>query len=154
MNILGVSESTNVGNMEQYVEQLLVTLLGWNTFSEIFVIERAHRSLAPKPIPGTPRPIIAQFLNYRDRDSALRKARELGSLRHEGSDISLFPDCMLQVQEACRLFIPPKKKLRDPNLEYSMLYPAKLRIKMDDKVLFFTDPKAVLRTIKDRELRV
>lgn len=105
IRITGLPESTPLGNAEQFVEKLLISLLGRDTFSDIFIIERAHRSLGPRPAPGAPpRPVIAKLLNYRDQDSALRCAREMGELQYEGSAISLYLAFMMRVQEARRQF--------------------------------------------------
>ncbi|KAJ1150255.1 hypothetical protein NDU88_003050 [Pleurodeles waltl] len=49
VSIVGIAESTRVENMERYMEQLLIDLLGRKTFSELFLIEQAHRSLTPRP---------------------------------------------------------------------------------------------------------
>ncbi|KAJ1205219.1 hypothetical protein NDU88_000654 [Pleurodeles waltl] len=73
VHIVDVADLTQMDNMEKYVEQLTISLLGRKTFSDLYVVERAHRSLAPCPI-------IVRLLNYRDRDTALRKARALGEL--------------------------------------------------------------------------
>lgn len=129
LRITGLPETTQTGNMERFVEKLLITLLGEETFSPLFVIERAHRSLGPRPKPGAPpSPIIAKVLNYRDRDAALRQARDKKTLQYEGSEISLYPDYTARVQEARKHFAPYKKQLRDLGLDYAMLYPAKLRV--------------------------
>lgn len=143
--------------MEQFIEKLLVTLLGAETFSTMFVVERAHRSLGPRPPPGTaPRPIVTKLLNYRDRYMALRAARDKQPLQYEGSTISLFRDFTIRVQEARRQFTPLKKQLRDLNIDYAMLYPARLRIKKQGRSYFFTEPKAIQKAIKDwsKERRV
>ncbi|KAJ1201946.1 hypothetical protein NDU88_005750 [Pleurodeles waltl] len=71
LRIVGVAESTAIDNIEGFIERLLVQLLGHAAFSDLFVVERAHRSLAARPPLGAPpRPIIARLLNYRDRDAA------------------------------------------------------------------------------------
>ncbi|KAJ1208065.1 hypothetical protein NDU88_003455 [Pleurodeles waltl] len=84
LQIKGLEESMD--NMGRFVERLLAELLGQETFSDFFVAEQAHRSLAPWPVPGaTPCPVIARLLNYRDHDRARRKARELRALYYEDS---------------------------------------------------------------------
>lgn len=141
ISLMGISETTNMGPMERYVEQLLISMLGRETFSDIFIVERAHRSLAPRPPTGSrPRPIIAKILNYRDRDAALQKARELGQLTHEGMNISLYPDFTSSVQEARKKFATVKQKLRYPSIPYPMLYPARLKITVDGKTKIFNEP--------------
>ncbi|KAJ1198832.1 hypothetical protein NDU88_002671 [Pleurodeles waltl] len=47
LHIVGLAESTNVENMKSFVEQLLIELLGQETFSDLFMMKWAHRSLAP-----------------------------------------------------------------------------------------------------------
>ncbi|KAJ1189027.1 hypothetical protein NDU88_005780 [Pleurodeles waltl] len=82
LHIVGVAESNAIDNMEGFIERLLVQLLGHTTFSDLFVVDRAHRSLATRPPPGTPlRPNIVRMLNYRARDATLRHTRELKTLQ-------------------------------------------------------------------------
>ncbi|KAJ1120546.1 hypothetical protein NDU88_008711 [Pleurodeles waltl] len=137
--------------MEGFIERLLVQLLGRDTFSSTFVVERANCSLVAQPPPGTsPKPIIVKLLNYRDHDAALRRARELKTLQHEGMTISLYTDFTQQVQEAIRQFITGKRQLRDLQLEYHMLDPAKLLVMVDGKPLFFTDHKLLTQFLKQQ----
>ncbi|KAJ1097040.1 hypothetical protein NDU88_002169 [Pleurodeles waltl] len=149
LRIVGVTESTVIDNMEGFIEGLLVQLLGCTTFSDLFIVERAHRSLATRTPPGAPpRTIIARLLNYRDHDVALCRARELKTLQYEGITISLYLDFTLQVQEGRRQFIAGKKQLRDLHFEYRMLYPAKLRVEVDGSLLFFTDHRKLAQFVK------
>lgn len=86
VRITGLPESTNTGRLETYVEDLLRDIFGAENFSSVLIVERAHRSLAARPAPGmTPRPIVARLLNYRDRDTTLRLAREKGVITHQGN---------------------------------------------------------------------
>ncbi|KAJ1197118.1 hypothetical protein NDU88_000980 [Pleurodeles waltl] len=43
-----------------------------------------------------------------------------------------------------------KKQLRELHLEYRMLYPAKLRVEVDGRPLFFTDHKKLAQFVKRR----
>lgn len=150
LRIIGLPESTQTGNMERYVEKLLTDLLGAETFSNVFIVERAHRSLGPRPRPGAPpRPIIAKLLNYRDRDAALRVARERQVLSFEGSTLSLYPDFTAQVQEARRHFVPMKRQLKEMGLEYAMLYPARLRVRKQNIDHVFTDPQTLKKALQE-----
>ncbi|KAJ1152917.1 hypothetical protein NDU88_005691 [Pleurodeles waltl] len=73
LRIVGIAEYIAIDNMESYVERLLVQLLGRETFSSVFVVERAHRVLMARPPPAAPPcPIIAKLFNYRDHDTTLR----------------------------------------------------------------------------------
>lgn len=147
LRLMGVAETTRTGNMEQYIETLLIALLGRETFSDVFIIERAHRFLTPPPAVGVrPRPITAKILNYRDRDAALRKARELGTLNHGGMSISIYPD--FTSQEARKKFLDVKKKLRENNISYAMIYPARLKITDDGKSIICNNPKDVIKFLQ------
>ncbi|KAJ1084847.1 hypothetical protein NDU88_004993 [Pleurodeles waltl] len=104
VRIVGVTESIRVDNMERYVEQLLSDLLARETSSTIFVVEQVHHTVAPRPAPSAPLcPSIVRLLNHRDKDAALRKACDLGILRHDGMEISLYSVLMQQMQGKQRL---------------------------------------------------
>ncbi|KAJ1186183.1 hypothetical protein NDU88_002966 [Pleurodeles waltl] len=63
VRIVGIAEPTRIDNMDRYVEQLLSDLRGRETFSDKFVVELAHCSVAPQLPVGAPQcPIIARLL--------------------------------------------------------------------------------------------
>lgn len=59
----------------------------------------------------------------------------------------------MRVQEARRQFAPMKKLLRELNIDYAMLYPARLRVNKQGRSHIFTDPKALQKALKDKEQR-
>ncbi|KAJ1081880.1 hypothetical protein NDU88_002052 [Pleurodeles waltl] len=133
LRIVCIAESTSIDNNEKYIELLLIQLLGRQTFLDMFVVESEHRSLAACPPPGAPpRPVTDKLLNYRDRDAAL------------------YPDFTQQVQEALRQFIPAKRQLRELQMNYCMLYPAKLRVVVDGKPMLFMDHELLSQFLKRR----
>ncbi|KAJ1084137.1 hypothetical protein NDU88_004290 [Pleurodeles waltl] len=73
--IVGIAESTSIANMENFIENLLIQLLGQDTFSVLFVVERAHRSLLARPPPEAP----PHPLEQEHRDTA--DVRTLGHIR-------------------------------------------------------------------------
>lgn len=149
IRIAGIPESTNTGKMELYVERLLQELFGADQFSSVFIVERAHRTLAPQPPPGTtPRPIVARLLNYRDRDQVLRLAQEKQAVLHGGNKLEFYPDYTMAVQLARKEFNPAKQKLRELGVAYTMQYPAKLRVVQDGRTHFCTTPKAAMELVK------
>lgn len=151
IRVTGIPESTNMGPIERYMEELLRDLFGTD-LSPMFLVERAHRTLGPRPPPGTPpRAILARILNYRDRDTILRLARERGSLTYQNHAIAIYPDFTQAVQSARREFIPAKKVLQKCGAKYAMLYPARLRVMASGKPIFFTDAKAALKFAKQHE---
>lgn len=144
IRLIGIPESTNTGRMELYVEKLLMATVGVEKLSNHFIVERAHRALDPRPPPGAaPRPIIARLLNYRDRDVTLQAAREQKQMSYEGVPFSIFPDFTAHVQEERRKFGQVKAKLRAANIDYAMLYPARLRVTHQGQQHFFLKPQHV-----------
>lgn len=148
LRILGLPESTAITKMETYIEHLLKELFG-PSLSSFMLVERAHRSLAPKPVPSRPpRPIIARLLNYGDRDAILREAGRLGSVTFQGNTLMFFPDYTPTVQAARREFAPAKKLLAASSIQYAMMYPAKLKIVHKDRPHYFTDAKSAPKFAK------
>lgn len=135
--------------MEHYIETLLKDVFGSEHLSSMFVVERAHRSLAPRPIPGAlPRPIIARLLNYRDRDAILQLAREKGPINHQGNNPSFFPDFTVAVQAARCEYGTVKKFLQTERIPYAMLYPARLQVGPEGNFKIFSTPKAAMEHAK------
>lgn len=148
IRVIGISENTNTGRMDDYAERLLCNTFGASAFSPHLTVERAHRSLGPRPPPGgVPRPIIARLLNYRDRDTALRMAREK-ILTYEGMDFTMYPDFTAAVQEARRKFLPVKQKLRKVQIDFALMYPARLRITHQGKQSVFVNPQQAEEFLK------
>jgi len=74
LRIYGVREEMEGPSVIQFVEKLLVSekLIEEGTDAQI---QRAHRSLGPKPTPDNPpRSIVVNFLQYRVKETVLRNA--------------------------------------------------------------------------------
>ncbi|KAL0153442.1 hypothetical protein M9458_050846 [Cirrhinus mrigala] len=92
------------------------------------VFERALRvgQVNPNRL-SIPRVIVIKFLNYQDREKALRAARKK-ELRYKGQRISLFPDLPTETRQRQRQFdsLTVKAQLGGMEIHYGMLYPANL----------------------------
>uniref|UniRef100_H3B7D4 L1 transposable element RRM domain-containing protein n=1 Tax=Latimeria chalumnae TaxID=7897 RepID=H3B7D4_LATCH len=123
IRILGFPEGVEQGNPSKFLEETLPTLLKLPAGTDLS-IERAHRSLAPRPVSGQrPRPFIIKLLRFPVKELLLRSAREIGTLDWEGHRILLFPDLSKALQ-----FLPVKKILQDKKIKYGLFYPATLRV--------------------------
>lgn len=141
LRLTGLPEGCEGGSPTKYVEKLLQDILGADNFPHGVELQRAHRSLAPRPKPGQPpRAIIMQFLRYQDKERALTAARKLGTLRHENNIIRLYPDYSFELQQKRRRFDDAKKILREKKVEYRLVYPARLLLKHAGKDLTYMDP--------------
>lgn len=103
LRIVGLPEGTEGKDPTAFTEHLLRTLLPDARFSDVFVVERAHRMPATRVPPGTPpRTFILKLLNFRDRDQVLREARKIEVLHHEGAKLMIFLDFSIDTQRLRR----------------------------------------------------
>ncbi|KAJ1207012.1 hypothetical protein NDU88_002405 [Pleurodeles waltl] len=148
IHVIGLPETTDMGHMEEFVEGMLSDLFA-GELSRLLVVQRAHRSLGPRPPHCTPlRPIIARLLNYCDRDTILQLARERRPVMYKNSELNFFQDYTPGVQGAWCSFLPIKRMLGQAGVRFALLYPAKLRVRHEGKLLFFTDPKLAAKFAK------
>lgn len=154
VRFVGFPEKAEGTQPEDFLELWLKDNMADTTFSRLFAIERAHRIPSKPPPPGAhPRPMIARILHFRDRESIFRAACTGGELQYNGNRISIYPDFSAATQKQRASFIHVKKRLRDLQLPYSMLYPAKLRVVDGGKVSFFNNPTKASRWLDSRGRR-
>ncbi|KAK7916033.1 hypothetical protein WMY93_011794 [Mugilogobius chulae] len=130
--------------------------LGREQFTEPLLIERAHRTLAPKPAADEkPRPVLIRLLKYRDREkilhTAAKRAKEFnGPIMFENKPLFFFPDLSASLVKRRKEFDHVKKDLRSRGIQYSLLHPATLRIMLaDGKRRYFKTPKEAAAFLKD-----
>ncbi|KAJ1195550.1 hypothetical protein NDU88_004829, partial [Pleurodeles waltl] len=58
-----------------------------------------------------PRPLIARFLNFRDRDAILQQFRNKGPFKYEDSTVHTYPDFTQEVQRQRKSFAQIKQRL-------------------------------------------
>lgn len=142
LRILGFPERAEGQNSCAFMEQWLKDTFPAAQLSSAFAIERAHRVPTRPPPPGAPpRPLLARLLSSRDRDTILQAARKLPGIKYNNASISIFPDFSAALQKTRATFMDVKRRLRDLSIQYSMAYPARLRVIHQDKTLFFNSPK-------------
>uniref|UniRef100_H3AJZ0 L1 transposable element RRM domain-containing protein n=1 Tax=Latimeria chalumnae TaxID=7897 RepID=H3AJZ0_LATCH len=151
VRIVGFPEGVEHGRPIKFLQETLLELLKLPSGTSLEV-ERAHRSLAPKPAEGQrPRPFIVRFLRYPVREQILTAARSLGTLEWNGSRILMFPDLLRDLMERQQRFMLIKKALRGKGLKYGLFYPATLKLTCDGKTRSFTEPKAVEEFLQRRK---
>ncbi|XP_077341416.1 uncharacterized protein LOC143986884 [Lithobates pipiens] len=110
-------------------EKPLSCLLTLGDQPSTYVVERAHRvPTGRRPPDEYPRPFLVRFLNYRDRDMILAASRKTQELKYENTKVMLFTDFSAETQRKRRSFTEVRRKLREKNMQYSMMYPRKLRV--------------------------
>ena len=150
LRIMGLPETVG-HNLVEYLEDWLRTAVAPEGLSAHYALERAHRVPARPPQPGMPpRPVLARLLNFRDRDLILQCARKLKTLEVENSKIMIFPDFTAAVQQQRATFIMVKRKMRELELKYALMFPAKLKVMSGGETFFFTEPEAALTWLESR----
>uniref|UniRef100_A0A9J7ZHS7 L1 transposable element RRM domain-containing protein n=1 Tax=Cyprinus carpio carpio TaxID=630221 RepID=A0A9J7ZHS7_CYPCA len=146
IRILNIPEGSENNTPTAFVAKFLSKVLGEENFDGPILIDRAHRSLAPKPRKGErPQPIIARLHYYSDKEKIMSLSRSKGKLSFKGAQVHIFPDMSPEVGRQRAAFNQVKAKLRDAGIQYRMFFPAKLEITADGSKMSFTDPQAVER---------
>lgn len=149
LRVVGISEDIEAGNPSRFIAEFFSEVLGEENFESPILIDRAHRTLAPKPRAGErPRAMIARLHYHTDREKILQLSRSKGNLSYKGSPVHIFPDMSPEVSKLRASFNPVKVKLRNAGIPYSLYYPAKLIITMNNTKHSFTDPRAAENFIK------
>ncbi|CAJ0965631.1 unnamed protein product [Ranitomeya imitator] len=152
IRIVGLPEKTEGRNPTEFVENWLLEKIGSTVLTKVFAVERAHRVPPQPPAPGAnPRTMLAKILNYRDRDIILRKAREMEDLTAGGQKIAIYPDYSAAVQKQRMKFTGVKRRLRELGVQYSVMFPAKLRLVAFNKTHFFLTPEDATQWLDTHE---
>ena len=141
VRIVGIKEGEESGRPTEFVSRLIPELLGRDNFTKPVKIDRAHRSLRPKPLANErPRVIIARLHNYGDLVSILRLSRQQAPLQYQGERVSIFPDYTAEVSSMRQAFSTVRKKLMDAGAKCSLRFPAKLQVIHNNSVKTFDSP--------------
>ncbi|KAK7945367.1 hypothetical protein WMY93_001095 [Mugilogobius chulae] len=141
IRIVGIREGEEKANPTDFVARLIPELLGPANFSKPVKIDRAHRSLKPKPRDSEPpRTIIIKVHNDRDVPKILRLSRQQAPLHYQGRKVFIFPDYTADVSSQRQAFSNVRKKLIDAGAKCSLRFPAKLQVVYNSEVKMFTSP--------------
>ncbi|CAM4731034.1 unnamed protein product [Leuciscus chuanchicus] len=154
-----VTETTCTAN-ETKIQKWIPDYLNLETKAGKVKLERAHRSLAPKPVLNRrPRPVIVRFHNFQDKQRVMAAASKRFALNNskQTSDadtpqISFFNDYSAAVVQKRKAFNEVKIRLREMQMEYALLYPATLSVKVGQKRKKFTSPEEVAVFLDSRQV--
>ncbi|KAL3043438.1 hypothetical protein OYC64_003328 [Pagothenia borchgrevinki] len=113
------------------------------------VVERAHRLSGPKLVNGPPRPLIMKFLNYKDKVLVQNAARQMGKILYKDRQVMLFLDVSAELHKQRRRFDGVKRRLREMDVQYGIVFPARLRVTHGGRSCFFDNPSDRENFIKD-----
>ncbi|KAJ4944614.1 hypothetical protein JOQ06_013157, partial [Pogonophryne albipinna] len=146
LRIIGLPESIEGPRPSAFFSQLLVDIVGTEILASPPELDRAHRSLAPKPAPGgRPRPVILRFHHSQIKDLVIREARRQGELNYKGHKIRLYDDYSPDVLKQRAEYRSPMAELYKRGYKPALLFPAKLRITLPngDRTWLMSAPEAV-----------
>lgn len=139
LRIIGIPEGSENGKPPAFMASFFAEILGDN-IADPLVLDRAHRSLAPKPKPGDrPRLMIVRLHYYSDKEKILQISKNKGELKFRGTRVHIFPDMSAELSRQAA-FTPVKAKLRQAGITY---HPAELRLTCDGVSHSFKTPAAV-----------
>ncbi|KAL7395108.1 hypothetical protein ABVT39_010257 [Epinephelus coioides] len=124
--IIGVPEDEPTSLSAAGVSKLLMEAFSLN---EEPLVDRAHRSLMPKPKPGErPCAIVAKLHYFSDCSIILKKARELQRVKLCNMTISIFPDHSARTAARAAFNDVRRQLCEIEGVRFGLLYPARLRV--------------------------
>lgn len=152
IKIVGIPEGEEKGRPTEFISAIFPTLLGESHFPKPVVIDRAHRTLQPKPAEGArPRTFIARVHHYQEKETIMRLARQQRNLTYNGQRVFIYPDYTAEVMEQRRAFREIMQALRESEIKHSLRFPAKLHLQHNGQPMVFTSPGDA-KTFVDRAL--
>lgn len=140
IRILGIPEGSEKGKPTEFVAGLIPTLLGAEHFELPVVVDRAHRSLAPRPAEGQyPRPLIVRLHHYQIKERIIRLASQHFPLEYMGSRVHIFPDLSEAVRKQRKCFDEVRQMCKIAKFKYGFLFPARFHITVDGVSHVFED---------------
>lgn len=112
-------------------------------------LDRAHRSLGPKPRQGS-RPVIVRFHRYIEKERVLRWAKEHRDMVYQGHSIKFYEDFSASVAKRRAAFNAVKSSLYRKGIRFGVMYPARLRITFNGADHFFDSPEQAEQFYQER----
>lgn len=155
IRVLNVREGCEGSDPVTFFANWLPTVLGQEHFPEPLIIERAHRTLVPRPSAGErPRAVLLCLLKYQDREKILRTAAKLSResnspILYENSPVMFFPDLSANLKRR-KEYDRVKKELKSKDIQFALLYPAILRVTLSDgKKKTFKTPREAAAFVRE-----
>lgn len=145
LRFLNIPEKAEGRDILGFMNRLIPQLLGEVNFPAPPAIERCHRSptIAKETSGARSRPILVKLLHFQDKLKILKLSRVKKELVYNGTRVYIYPDFSAALVQKRRLFDPSKRKLRDLDIKYSMIFPCTLRVVHGGKPKLFRSPDEV-----------
>uniref|UniRef100_A0A3Q2ZBQ9 L1 transposable element RRM domain-containing protein n=1 Tax=Kryptolebias marmoratus TaxID=37003 RepID=A0A3Q2ZBQ9_KRYMA len=149
--IYGIKEEAEGNSMQTFIANFLKEQL---SISQDLQIQRAHRSLGPKPRDAAiSRSILVNFHRYDIKEKIL-KAAWGKRVFYDGKLISFAHDLPTEINNKLKEYRNIKKILKEGKIRFQTPYPAKMRIHWDDGPRLYADASEAADDMRKRGYRV
>ncbi|CAM4574596.1 unnamed protein product [Leuciscus chuanchicus] len=141
LRFIGIPEKAEAKDILGFMSHLIPQVLGETHFSVPPMIERCYRiGIMDNVKAKGPRPILVKFQHFQDKLKIMKLARDnkdilqykARAVNQEGSSkvvrVYIYPDFSTGVVQRRREFDSVKKKFRDRDIEYGLIFPSTLRV--------------------------
>lgn len=138
LRLFGLRESAE--GQRPLLEFIREMLPRWLETDRSFIIERAHRTLAP-PKPNQHRAVIIRFLNFQDREFVFRSTKQR-NIQYDGNKLFFTQDLSAETIRQRAEFDNIRKAFSEKGMFRGFQYnPCKMRILHKGKIQLFSSPK-------------
>lgn len=156
LRLYGVPEGAESGSqsMAHFVEKLLRENLNIPPSMDL-QIQRAHRALAAPPPDGSrPRSILVKFLCFTVKEEVLRQAWQKKGIMWNTNKINIDHDFPPEIMAMRKEYTESRKVLKEKNLRFRTLYPARLKVFYEEGVKIYDTVEAATTDLASRGLPV
>lgn len=145
LHFVGIPERVESKDITGFMGCLIPQLLGEANFPTPLVIERCHRTgRKDNSRAKGPRPILVKFHYFQDKPRIMKLSREKNvPLEYNGARVHIYPGFSAGLVQRRREYDAAKKKLRDRDIKYALIFPCTLRVVHAGKTQFFRTPDEV-----------
>ena len=135
LRVIGIPEGMEGDDARLFMTTLFKEVVG-DPHLDTLELDRAHRSLAPKPPQGS-RPVTVRFHKYVHKERVLLWARKSRDVSYRGHPIRIFEDFSATLAKKRAAFNKVKSQLYKDGIRFGLLYPARLRVTINGQTRIF-----------------
>ncbi|KAL3066160.1 hypothetical protein OYC64_016162 [Pagothenia borchgrevinki] len=135
LRVIGIPEGMEGDDARLFMTTLFKKMVG-DPQLDTLELDRAHRSLAPKPPQGS-RPLIVRFHKYAQKERVLLWARKSRDVSYQGHPIRISEDFSATLAKKRAAFNKVKSQLYKEGIRFGLLYPARLRVTINGQTRIF-----------------
>lgn len=152
--LMGLPEQSEGQYLFKYIQQKIPEWLNL-MLDQPLEIERAHRSLQPRPEPGKPpRPILIRFLRFRDREMIFQAAKKKTALCEGEAKLTFRQDLSAEVRRKRKEFSGVIEYFLARGMFRGFAYPHRLRVLHKGNIELFDNPSEAKALINKLERRL